>query len=146
MFFVNESTRNEFASLVAGQGMSCYEVVELPSFSPVYLIEMPIFDDDGELEARKPLMVNSIDSVISLKNMFESALESVGVWMFFPAFMMNKGEGWQVQRINSIWAGTWQFKKDAYTCTKVELANGESIQLIASRPIGRAKVTWVKVL
>lgn len=143
MFCANENTLDKIGSMLAGAGMSCYDIIELPGFSPIFLVEMPIFDEKGKIESRQPIIVNRIGSIISLKDGYEAPLDIVNVWMLFPGFM-NNSEGWQVQRITSIWEGTWKHKKDLFTMTKVELANGESVHLNGMESMQR--VDWVQLL
>nr|WP_315168505.1 hypothetical protein [uncultured Deefgea sp.] len=145
MFYAHENSRNQIGSLLAGSDINCFDIIELPGFMPIYVVELPTFGDDGELEILEPILVNNIDLVISLKQKYESPLETAKVWAVFPG-SMNNSDGWKTQQIKSIWEGTWEHKKEELTCTKLEFSNGDSILLLGNKPSHDKKVKWTQVL
>ena len=145
MFYANENSRNRIGSLLAGSDINCFDIIELPGFMPLYLLELPIYGEDGELVFHTPILVNNIDYIISLKNNYESPLEVVNVWGIFPG-SMSHSNGWQTQNIKSVWKGTWTKKKEILTCTKLTFATCESILLPGNKPPANIKVEWKQVI
>lgn len=145
MFLVHESAKNPMGERLAGPGHTGYECVILPGRLPVYLVEIPSFDENGTQCGCVPLILDRIESVLDFKRTFEKPLEVAPTSLIFHGFMANSDE-WHCKRISSIWDGRWADNDKACHCTRVCFSDGASVLLPTNKPHNLDDVTWSQLM
>lgn len=146
MIYVQDSEVDAKASLLPKGRFTSYRSARIDGDAPQFLIELPVFSDEGVINGSFPIMDSGYNKLLEFRGIKPSALNTIPTWIIYPEISSSGDKNWTSKKVAEIWEGSWRRDDAECRCSRIKCADGSDFYLGGSQPADRDAVTWTHAL